>query len=96
MQGIEADFVAQIVTECGDTALCWGLWATLVNEELCKSVKEVLSDVTKNPVTFAFNPIPTLGKPMVGLVDTKKPRITFPAPLPISDPAPVPNPASCA
>lgn len=70
-QGIKADFVAQVINKKGVTPLCLGLWATLVNTDLCESVVGVVKDVVTNPLGFLMNPTKTLEKPLAGLIGRK-------------------------
>lgn len=79
---IKADFVAEIKTETGKPALCWGLWATLVNADLVDSLCEVVDDILSDPIGFVSNPFATLGKPLVGIIGDK------PVTKPYADPEP--------
>jgi len=64
--GIKADFVAEVLTETGEQALCWGLYATLENVDLGKAVAKVAEDTLTLDVLD--NPFQTLGYLLPGLM----------------------------
>lgn len=81
--GIKASFVAEVITEKRQQALCWGLWAELVNADLVDSVDKTLKKITSNPLGALLNPIDTLQGPLVGLIGEKnKKPFVYPKPCP--------------
>lgn len=73
--------MAEVITEKKKQALCWGLWAELVNADLVDSVDKTLKKITSNPLGALLNPIDTLQGPLVGLIGEKNKK-PFVAPKP--------------
>jgi hypothetical protein len=81
--GIKASFVAEVINEKRQQALCWGLWAELVNAELVDSLKKTVTKVTSNPLGALLNPVDTLQGPLAGLIGRKNENpFVYPKPCP--------------
>jgi len=74
---VKADFVAEVKTDSGETALCWGLYATLVSPQLVEYLLNIPKDILADPVKFLSNPFAVLEDPLVGLIGNNKPRQYF-------------------
>ncbi|XP_037042828.1 uncharacterized protein LOC119079111 [Bradysia coprophila] len=80
--GLKATFVAQVYNERGEQALCWGLWAELVNADLVESLTKTVTKITSNPLGALLNPFDTLQAPLVGLIGQNEKPFQYPKPCP--------------
>jgi len=81
--GIKNNFICEIKTNTGKTAVCYGLWATLVNADLAKSVVKTVDTVLRDPIGSIVNLDDTLDITLTGIAKSNVRQ--FPAQPPTCD-----------
>ncbi|KAJ6640044.1 hypothetical protein Bhyg_12793 [Pseudolycoriella hygida] len=64
---VKLNMVHEVITENGQSALCWGLHGTFVNPDAVKSVTDTVEELIAKPIESISNPINLLRRPLAGL-----------------------------